>query len=339
MSDADGTLFIKPCTQAELDFYNLANRRFSDFADLMPLYIGTLMLSDPADLSSIEEGVPGPIALAAEAAAQASASTAPDYVHGVTWVQNKTKKIQTDQAVVLESASHGFHQPNILDAKLGVRLWADDAPLEKKKRFDKITSQTTHRDFGFRIAGMRVYRGSDDPSELNDDEYKIYDKDYGRVSVSNDNIVSTLRRFIFNDAAGIDADLGQAIAQAFVRDLKRVEKVLASHESRMYSASVLFVFEGDGEKLREAIEENNRIISDPTTEKGEKPGRSNIRVDSGIELMDDEDEEDDGPTIPKIYTIKLIDFAHARFTPGLGPDENSLTGVRSLIRIFEELSA
>jgi 1D-myo-inositol-tetrakisphosphate 5-kinase/inositol-polyphosphate multikinase len=50
-----------------------------------------------------------------------------------------TKKIVTDQAVVLENAAHGFKKPNIMDVKLGVRLWADDAKEEKRIRFNKVT--------------------------------------------------------------------------------------------------------------------------------------------------------------------------------------------------------
>jgi 1D-myo-inositol-tetrakisphosphate 5-kinase/inositol-polyphosphate multikinase len=74
---------------------------------------------------------------------------------------------------------------------------------------------------------------------------------------------------------------------------------------------------------------------------GKTASRSNIRVDSGI-CMDDDDEllEDaEEPALPKLFSVKLIDFAHATWTPGQGPDENSLKGVRSLIRIFEELAA
>ncbi|CRK30200.1 hypothetical protein BN1723_019462, partial [Verticillium longisporum] len=120
----------------------------------------------------------------------------------------------------------------------------------------------------------------------------------------------------------------------------------------MYSSSLLFVFEGDGDKLREAIEANNSAVDHVENRTGRKDdnfGRTTFRVDSGIELMvedivqgdenDDSDEEDDGPSLPKIFELKLIDFAHAQWTPGLGPDENALVGVRSLIKIFEELAA
>jgi 1D-myo-inositol-tetrakisphosphate 5-kinase/inositol-polyphosphate multikinase len=75
-------------------------------------------------------------------------------------------------------------------------------------------------------------------------------------------------------------------------------------------------------------------------------GRSAARVDSGIAVDDDgemiaaaaEDDSDVEDDLPRAYSLKLIDFAHAEWTPGQGPDENNLKGVRSLIRIFEELA-
>ncbi|TDZ61778.1 Inositol polyphosphate multikinase [Colletotrichum trifolii] len=348
MCDADGELFIKPCTLAEVEFYNSANENHPEFAELMPLYMGTLQLNDSAELSSIEDGVAGPVAsdAAKEELTQAvtGQSSAETHEKG-KWVQNKSKKIKTDQAVVLENSGGGFTKPNILDVKLGVRLWADDAPIEKKKRFDDITAKTTHKALGFRIAGMKIYRGSSMKSELDEEEYKIYDKDYGRVHVNEDNIVDNFRKFIFNKTAGIDDDLAHAVAVAFLHDLRNVERVLSSEESRMYSASLLFVFEGDGDKLREAIAQNNAAAEEAEAEAEDaKPVTNSLRVDSGIVMnddanadADDDDDEEDGPTLPKVFSLKLIDFAHAQWTPGQGPDENTLKGVRSLIDIFEKL--
>jgi len=363
MCDADGELFIKPCTQAEIDFYNSAIENHPDFADLMPLFMGTLMLNDPAELSSIEDGVPGPVSSAAakeeltQAVTGQPSTAAPEsQTDKDKWVQNKSKRIKTDQAVVLENSGSGFTSPNFLDVKLGERLWADDAPAEKKRRFDEITRKTTHAPLGFRIAGMKVWRGSTMKSELDHEGYKIYDKDYGRVHVNTENVVDNFRKFIFNKTAGIDDDLARAVVQAFLRDLRTVERVLASKESRMYSASLLFVFEGDGDRLKDAIAQNNSAVEKAGAELDwdDKPGRPALRVDSGIELIDedvvtidaavnggdedDEDDDDDTPALPKIYSLKLIDFAHAKWTPGQGPDENALKGVRSLIKIFEEMA-
>ncbi|KAM0325864.1 hypothetical protein ACHAQA_007167 [Verticillium albo-atrum] len=359
MCDADGELFIKPCTQPEIEFYQSANARHPEFAELMPLFLGTLSLSDPAELSSADDGIPGLVAdpdvqakvieAVKAQAAIAAQEPAPEVKEGITWIPNKTKKIKTDQAVVLENASSGFTHANILDAKLGRRLWADDAPQQKKTRFDKITSETTHGPLGFRIAGMRAYRGSLDKAELDEEDYRIYDKEYGRVTVNPGNVVDSFRNFIFNPAAGIDNELGKAVCQAFLRELHNVEEVLLAHESRMYSASLLFVFEGDGDKLREAIQANNAAVEETETRAGRKDddfGRTTFRVDSGIELMVEDvvqdgesDDDDDGPDLPKIFELKLIDFAHAQWTPGMGPDENALAGVRSLIKIFGEMAA
>ncbi|KAF4961088.1 hypothetical protein FGADI_504 [Fusarium gaditjirri] len=344
----DGELFIKPCTQSEIDFYQSANRRHPEFADIMPLFMGSLLLTDPTE-KTIDEAVAGVIShtgdlktskeeIVASVAEQVAQATATQQKEGA-WVPAKDNKIKTDKAVVLDNATFGFKSPNILDVKLGVRLWADDAPQQKKQRFDKISAETTHGSLGFRIAGMRVYRGSEDASELDEENYKIYDKDYGRTTVTQENVVDEFRKFIFNKSAGIDEDLGKAVCAAFVRDLQRVEEILSRHESRMYSSSLLFIFEGDGQALRSAIEENNALID---AEAGiGQAARTTKRVDSGIAL-DDEDELDEDSdleaSLPQIYSLKLIDFAHAEWTPGQGPDENSLTGVRSLLRIFQEMA-
>ncbi|CVL00812.1 related to transcriptional regulator ARG82 [Fusarium mangiferae] len=345
----DGELFIKPCTQSEIDFYQSANRRHPEFADIMPLFMGSLLLTDPTE-KTIDEAVAGVIShagdlktskeeIVASVTEQVAHATATQQKDGDTWVPAKDNKIKTDKAVVLDNATFGFKSPNILDVKLGVRLWADDAPQQKKQRFDKISAETTHGSLGFRIAGMRVYRGSEDASELDEENYKIYDKDYGRTTVTQENVVDQFRKFIFNKSAGIDEDLGKAVCAAFIRDLQRVEEILSRHESRMYSSSLLFIFEGDGEALRSAIEENNALID---AEAGiGQAARTTKRVDSGIAL-DDEDELDEDSdletSLPQIYSLKLIDFAHAEWTPGQGPDENALTGVRSLIRIFQEMA-
>ncbi|GJN66373.1 inositol polyphosphate multikinase [Purpureocillium lilacinum] len=361
LCDAEGELFIKPCTQSEIDFYQSANRRHPDFAELMPLFMGSLMLSDPTtegiddaiagvisdsgDIKTTKEQIVAsvaqqiknaPLDLSEPSSESQSESQSED---NISWIPTKGKKIKTDKAVVLENATFGFKQANILDAKLGVRLWADDAPLEKKRRFDKISSETTHGNLGFRIAGMRVYRGSEDPSDLDEEDYKIYDKDYGRLSVNDENVVDEFRKFVFNKAAGIDEELGKAVCAAFARDLKRVVDVMSRHESRMFSSSLLFVFEGDGEALRKAIEENNALVESAVEEKV-CLDRTTSRIDSGIGLddSDSDDLEELEVSLPQIYTLKMIDFAHAQWTPGLGPDKNILTGVRSLERIFQEMA-
>lgn len=396
----DGELFIKPCVQQEIDFYEKTFRDHPEFASVMPLFFGTLSLNDATDVNSLNEQLPAvsdhmsqglkeeAVKMARDTATEAAAETADEPID-IAWRPNGNRRIATNKSVVLQNTTHGFKKPNILDAKLGRRLWADDAPLEKRRRFDEISRLTTNGSHGFRIAGMRVYKGSDNPEELDANGFKVYDKDYGRFQVNKDNIVEEMAKFIFNDRAGIDRDLGRAVAQAFLEDLRRVEEVLAKSETRMYSASLLFTFEGDGEALRAAIEENNALVDranaleeeeeedekvkkeeehDGTIAKGSKGldaekldglmvnqqdmGEIDISAVSGaiegdvkvVEMMGnvasdgEDDENDDFSALPRIYSLKLIDFAHAKWVPGQGPDENSLLGVRSLIKIFEELA-
>ncbi|KOS20583.1 Inositol polyphosphate multikinase [Escovopsis weberi] len=372
LCDEDGELFIKPCTPSELNWYQTVEQNgLRDFAQVMPVYLGELRLSAPEDVdeavmgliadvgevqqtkeqlkaSIIEQVARAPMVVVAAAAAAKPAITLSGQTEAATgWVPSRGKRIKTDRAVVLGNASFGYKKANILDVKLGVRLWADDAAPEKKRRFDVITAETTHKELGFRIAGMRVFRGSAAQEEWDDEGYKVYDKEYGRTKVTIDNVVGEFRKFVFNKEAGVDDDLGRAVCAGFLRELKRVEDVLLRHETRIYSSSLLFLFEGDGENLTAAIQKNNDYVDEafepsPSDTPTTKPiPRTNTRMDSGIELEDEDfglDDDFEEPRLPPIFSLKMIDFAHAQFTPGEGPDENTLVGVRSLIRIFRELA-
>lgn len=315
LSDVDRELFIKPCTPAEIAFYESSIAEHPDFAAFMPNYMGSLTLTTHQNGSLQEQGA----ALIAEKKPS----------RPVTLSKRGIKKIVTNTAIVLENAAAGFKRPNILDVKLGVRLWADDAAQEKKTRFDLVTEQTTHKIFGFRIAGMRVWQGDNprkDELDIDEEGYKIYDKDYGRYTINNDNIADAFRDFLFTKSAGIDAELGKLVAQAFVTDLLEIQKTLENQESRMYSASLLFVFEGDGQALRAAMEEASK-----------SPATLTNGINGYEDVNGEEDDEDDEDMSSKIYSIKVIDFAHAQWVPGMGPDENALLGVRSVIKILKEL--
>ncbi|KAK8091409.1 uncharacterized protein PG998_015224 [Apiospora kogelbergensis] len=368
-----------PALRPEINFYESAHALHPDFAEWMPLYLGSLALTENTTDEMIHAAIPGIVEHAdiptpikedikshlhlderpiAPALLQRSVTMGP--APGAT---PTSRKIKTDRAVVLENASFGYKKPNIMDAKLGLRLWADDAPAEKRARFDEIARETTHRKYGFRVAGMRVYQGSEDGADLDQEGYRIYDKWWGRNTVNDNNLLASLKQFIFNPPAGIDEELGKVVAGAFATDLRRVQEVLEAHESRMYSASLLFVFEGDGAALRAAIDETSASAQTSSV------NNNGLRVDSGIGMDevrssssaanghdkayvsisdavggdgggDDEsdDSEEDYSSMPHIYSLKLIDFAHARWVPGQGPDENVLLGVRALAKLFEDMS-
>jgi 1D-myo-inositol-tetrakisphosphate 5-kinase/inositol-polyphosphate multikinase len=353
LSDASGDLVIKPCTQAEVSFYELANKEHQDFAFYMPRFMGTLQLGNQTPALSAPPvstgGTSAPMTIAdtqalAPTATHAPSSSVPGIAASAAISELgplKGKKLDTDLHIVLENVSAGFAQPNILDLKLGARLWDDDAKLDKRERLDKVANETTSGSLGFRIAGMRVWQGEKkaDPlvaqlddvvaaanSEQEQDKYskleeasnhKSYNKFYGR-QFSAETVLQGFKEYFLVPSAGITEDHARIILWNFLEEVKDIEKILMQKESRMYSASLLFVYEGHPDAFKTSFD---AITNAPEP----KP------------TADDDEEDEEEEERPKVHAVKLIDFAHAQFQEGLGPDENMLTGVRSTIRVLEML--
>ncbi|KAF8242907.1 SAICAR synthase-like protein [Wilcoxina mikolae CBS 423.85] len=210
-------------------------------------------------------------------------------------------------SLVLQNLCYGFKKPCVLDIKLGAQLWDEHAPQDKRDRLDTISDNTTSRALGFRVAGMKVWK-----KEGNTNGYKVYDKHYGRVFTA-DNVIDALQEYFASDITPKQAKL---IAGRFLAKVRAIKEVLESQESRMYSASFLFVYEGDGKVLDQALEDEKTRYQD----EGENSG----------------DEFDEKTNM--VEELKLIDFAHASWTPGQGPDENALQGVRSIENLMAKIA-
>jgi inositol-polyphosphate multikinase len=95
--------------------------------------------------------------------------------------------------------------------------------------------------------------------------------------------------------------------------------MLSSHESRMYAASLLYVYEGDAEALEMGIQlEAHQEVMDE---------------------VDEEEEEEEGEEgePQHISKTKLIDFAHASFRAGEGADTNAIRGVENVLKYLKML--
>lgn len=105
--------------------------------------------------------------------------------------------------------------------------------------------------------------------------------------------------------------------QRLIADTEALYAMLSSHESRMYSASILLVYEGDAEALE-----------------------TGIQAEARGEVVDDEDDQDEqDETVPQLISkTKLIDFAHASFREGEGPDHNVLPGVKTVLEQLKRLN-
>lgn len=307
LSDPSGALVVKPCTLPEVSFYESVTASHPDLAPHLPTFMGTLSLS--ADQAAATES------LSAESDTIVTADGV-ERLHG--------KKLDTDLHIVLENITHGFRKPNVLDLKLGAQLWDEGAKPEKRARLDKVSAESTSGSLGFRIAGMRTWNAEPGLSidaalekyvEESGDGYLVYNKMYGRSYIQTDNIDEGFWAYVLPQGARGKRELRRAseVLNYFLGEVNDIVKAFESKESRMYSASLLLVYEGDVEQY----EKTKEILL-----KDESP---------------EEDADDAENDLPKIAAVKVIDFAHATWVPGQGPDENALRGMRSTCKILATL--
>lgn len=238
--------------------------------------------------------------------------------------RTRGKPLETELAIVLENVTAGFKRPNILDVKLGKRLWAEDAPDAKRQKLDKVASETTSGSLGFRIAGMKAWQM---------DSYQVYDKFYGRDRTA-DNVHEAFYNLFDAEPDTGDLDVLNEIIDGVVDAVEEIETTVANQESRMYSSSLLLVYEGDRSARREAL--------DSAFSKS-KARDSATSLPDGLDDINDDDADSDSEVEQirdkKIFDIRIIDFAHAAWTPGLGPDENMLQGIRSVHNILNDMAS
>lgn len=341
-TDSTGSVIIKPCTQAEINFYESASS-YPDLAAHMPTYIGSL--TPGAQTAARQLNVD---------AGEVEETMVRQHEDG-EWKPSGGAKLDTGLAIVLSNATAGFKHPNVLDLKLGARLWDDDAPLAKRQKLDEVANSSTSGPLGFRIAGMKVWLGESAVTSTNseaaiikgqnttasatlqpntklDGGYKIFDKYYGRINIQADNVVQSFEEFLSStdlpSAATGKPSVGRkrAVIQRLRADVASIQGVLQKAESRMYSASVLMVYEGDPDALVETLSWEQTHVA----------GRTRRHVDSDDD-SDDDGDEDEEPKNHDVHKVVLIDFAHAHWTPGQGPDENVIHGLRSIDRILTEM--
>ena len=321
------SLFIKSTNQQEIDFYaqtQLKDQLKDDESPLgsllshwMPTYMGTLTQGDITKQDN-----------------QLTDTIAKDEV-------SKSDK----QYIVLLNSYHGFNHPSILDIKLGSKLTDDEVtPKEKIERLQKVSDSTTSGSLSFRICGMKVYNGSsiDKPKvelyenmndssisiNINDEsqhKYLEFNKFYGR-SLTKDNIKEGLGLFFNNHLPKV---IEKRLLINFHKRLQLLYNCLLDYEIRIFSGSLLFIYESDLSKWEKVTDDNYELF-DPLVREFD---------DDDDDDDDDEDEEvdKDNDSFTPLSSLNFIDFAHAKYVPGKGHDENVIQGIEKLIDIFESL--
>ena len=302
--DESGEVVVKPCTQAETDFYQQSMNDHPKFYELMPTFMGTLSLGAPAQIPDISETLES-----TEAAPDASASSK---AHG--------QKIPTETAIVLANLEHGFKRPNALDLKLGAKLYEDGTEPEKAERLDKVAAETTSATLNFRIAGMKVWNGK---------SFDIYDKLYGR-KFNDQNVQDGFATFFSGLASAAKEDDVHELLETILAEITKARHSLERSESRMYSSSLLIVYEGDNSVL-DAVIEGGAPEKSPQTDERHPTTRELKQSEESEEF------EDSHP--PLTHRVKMIDFAHAAWTPGQGRDENVIKGLKNIEDQMDQLIA
>lgn len=306
LSDESGELVIKPCTLSEIEFYQESLQNHPIFYELMPTFMGTLSLGSPASLPDVTAAAPE--SGTAELSQDQKDKT---LLHG--------QKIASDTAIVLENLEHGFKRANVLDLKLGALLYdPEHTKAEKAERLDKVAAETTSSSLNFRIAGMKVWNGN---------QFDVYDKFYGR-QFNAENVKDGFATFFSSLGAGVRKDDARELLETILAEITKARHSLERSESRMYSASILIVYEGDADAL------DTLMGGNPKTPRVDERAPTTFEVKKSQE--EEEDEEESPPTT---HVVKMIDFAHAAWTPGKGPDTNVIKGLKNIEEQMDTLIA
>lgn len=303
-----GSVFAKVSSAAEIDFYTELVRRFQDaetplgslFFHWMPTFMGTLS-QGKWDHAAQEDAM----ALA---------------------LPNTQLPASLEQYVVLSNLYHSFVQPCILDIKIGALLTDEDASQEKKERMARVSASTTSGSLGFRICGMRVLSdGREGPlaalkarfpgtillETLDNCTYDVFDKNFGKAIKDND-VVDALRAYF-------PAHHTSLLVERFIQRLQLVYNSLVDLDVRIRSGSLLFIYEGNLERWKDVNHENY------------------FDLDPLVAELADEDSDTESTEASPLSALNFIDFAHAKYVYGQGPDNDVLDGLENVLQNLSNL--
>lgn len=225
--------------------------------------------------------------------------------------------------LVLLNLYYGLRHPCILDIKLGAVLVDESVSEEKRLRLLQVSRSTTSGSLGFRICGMKIYSQSRVPALFPgidstvscSGNYMSFDKHFGR-SLTPGTVGEAIHYFF--SPLGL---LQQPVMNRFLQRLSLLYNCLLDTEVRIKSGSLCFVYDAD----------MHAVVGDADTYY-----EADALVHDYCPEDSDDDDDDDGATL-RLSSLHLIDFAHAKYTPGQGPDDNLLNGIESLIAVFSKL--
>ncbi|EJU05741.1 SAICAR synthase-like protein [Dacryopinax primogenitus] len=227
------------------------------------------------------------------------------------------------ESLLLENMCQYVIKTNVMDVKLGRVLYAEDASAQKRAKMEKKARTSTTGETGIRLTGFHVYNRISDTQET-------YPRAYG-YSLTAPRLIEGINAFFpcatSPDEIGHPPELLATILEGIEDDVEELIEVLEKLELRIVGTSLLVVYEGEGETLREVLKRQE--VLQVAAEEGE----GNEEEEDGEEEMEDEELEET-PKLP--WVVRLIDFAHSHLAPGRGPDEGAIFGLRTFLRLVRE---
>lgn len=135
--------------------------------------------------------------------------------------------------IALEDITSSFRRPTVMDIKVGVQTWDEDAPEAKVAQ--ELAKYPTQQAVGFRVTGMRVW-------DTRAGEYREHGRAYG-YSLDASTLSAAFTEFLW-DGAVLRLDVARALLSRLDDITTWVE---AQGEFRFYGSSLLVVYEGDVE--------------------------------------------------------------------------------------------
>ncbi|XP_078465825.1 inositol hexakisphosphate kinase 2-like isoform X1 [Lampetra planeri] len=158
-----------------------------------------------------------------------------DFCARIERLQKKFKDQNQHRFILLENLVSAYVAPCILDLKMGVRQYGDDAPEDKKALHTRTCQQSTSSVLGVRVSGMQVYH-------VDTRQYVHMDKYIGR-KLSVNGFKETLTQFFRNGQR-----LRKELLEPVLRKLSELRVALERQDSyRFYSSSLLIIYEGQEE--------------------------------------------------------------------------------------------
>ncbi|KAG6817055.1 hypothetical protein H0H87_000467 [Tephrocybe sp. NHM501043] len=214
------------------------------------------------------------------------------------------------QSLILENLCNAFSKPNTLDVKLGTVFHDDMTDSNKVLRMQKTSRETTSLRTGVRLTEFQVYDNATSKPLCTP-------KSYGKA-IKESELAHGLAQFFpvhhGSSTIGLPRHTLVPILRGIRDSIARIREVYSPLEIRVIGGSLLIMYEADWNLAEEGLRRvqprslGNHDHSDHCRDRSQR-------------------------CLP--YTVKLVDFAHARVCPGLGPDEGVLLGLNTMLKLLD----